>query len=57
VNGDYRGVYLLTEKVQIGQSRLDLTSGHGIIAEFDNAFYNNEIFFHDYFGNYFALKD
>lgn len=57
VNGDYRGVYLLTEKVQIGQSRLDLTSGHGIIAEFDNAFYNNEIFFQDYFGNYFALKD
>ena len=57
VNGDYRGVYLLTEKIQIGQNRLDLTSGHGIIAEFDNAFYNNEIFFRDYFGNYFTLKD
>ena len=57
VNGDYRGVYLLTEKVQISPSRLDLTSGHGIIAEFDNAFYNNEIYFQDYFGNYFALKD
>ena len=57
VNGDYRGVYLLTEKVQIGPNRLDLTSGHGIIAEFDNAFYNNEIYFQDYFGNYFALKD
>ena len=42
VNGDYRGVYLLTEKVQIGPNRLDLTSGHGIIAEFDNAFYNKE---------------
>ena len=57
INGDYRGVYLLTEKVQIGPNRLDLTSGHGIIAEFDNAFYNNEIYFQDYFGNYFTLKD
>lgn len=57
VNGEYRGLYLLTEKVQIGPSRLDLVSGHGIIAEYDNAFYNTEVFFRDYFGNYFTLKD
>ncbi len=57
VNGEYRGNYLLTEKVQIGPNRLNLVSGHGIIAEFDNAFYNNEIFFAGYLGNYFTLKD
>ena len=57
IDGDYRGVYLIAEKVEIGKQRLNLTSGHGILAEFDNAFYNQEVHFQDIDENYWALKE
>ena len=58
INGDYRGLYLITEKPEIGKGRLDLTSGHGVLAEFDNAFYSGESdWFTDDYGQHFALKD
>ncbi len=57
IDGDYRGVYLVSEKAEIGKNRLNLTSGHGILAEFDNAFYYQEQFFSDINENCWALKD
>ena len=57
VDGDYRGLYMIAEKAEIGKQRLNLTSGHGIVAEFDNAFFYQEDNFKDVNGNYWALKD
>ena len=58
VNGDYRGLYLIAEKAEIGPSRVNLTSGHGILAEFDNAFYAGEDdWFEDELEQFFALKE
>ncbi|MDO4804375.1 MAG: CotH kinase family protein [Lachnospiraceae bacterium] len=57
IDGDYRGVYLIAEKAEIGKNRLNLTSGHGILAEFDNAFYYQEDYFKDINENCWALKD
>ncbi|MEE3437619.1 MAG: CotH kinase family protein [Lachnospiraceae bacterium] len=58
INGDYRGLYLITEKAEIGADRLALTSGHGVLAEFDNAFYSDEDYwFEDDSEQFFSLKD
>ena len=58
INGDYRGLYLITEKAEIGTDRLALTSGHGVLAEFDNAFYSGEDYwFEDDSEQFFSLKD
>ena len=58
INGDYRGLYLITEKAEIGSDRLALTSGHGVLAEFDNAFYSGEDYwFEDDSEQFFSLKD
>ncbi len=35
INGDYVGVYQLTEKVEIGSSRIDLTDEFGVVLEMD----------------------
>ncbi|MCR5159689.1 MAG: CotH kinase family protein [Prevotella sp.] len=35
VNGDYRGVYQLTEQVQQGKNRVDVSDGHGILITLD----------------------
>ncbi|MBQ8475386.1 MAG: CotH kinase family protein, partial [Clostridia bacterium] len=37
VDGEYYGVYQLCEKVEIGSSRVDLTTDEGIIIEMDGA--------------------
>ncbi len=42
VNGSYCGVYLVTEKVEIGSTRLDLKDPKGVLVELDNAFYRSE---------------
>ncbi len=35
INGEYRGVYQLTEKVELGSSRIDIASDYGVILEMD----------------------
>ena len=35
VNGDYRGVYQLTEQVQQGKNRVDVSDEHGILISLD----------------------
>ena len=57
IDGEYRGLYMIAEKAEIGKQRLNLTSGHGIVAEFDNAFFYQEDNFKDVLGNFWALKD
>ncbi|HRA45303.1 MAG TPA: CotH kinase family protein, partial [Phycicoccus sp.] len=36
VNGEYRGNYLVSEKVEVKKNRLDLKSPNGVLAELDN---------------------
>ncbi len=35
INGEYRGVYQLTEKVELGSSRVDIDSDYGVLLEMD----------------------
>lgn len=35
INGEYRGVYQLTEKVELGSSRIDIDSDYGVLLEMD----------------------
>ena len=37
IDGDYRGVYQLTEKIEIGSSRIDLKDEKGVILEMESA--------------------
>lgn len=56
IDGDYRGTYLVSDKIEIGSSRVNIEDGE-IISEMDNTFYKNETYFEDLFGNHFVLKD
>jgi hypothetical protein len=38
VNGEYRGSYLLTEHVQVGEGRVDIDEDHGFFVELDSYF-------------------
>ena len=42
VSGEYRGLYLLTEKVEIGSNRLNLKNDKGVLIELDNLMYYEE---------------
>ena len=42
VSGEYRGLYLITEKVEIGSSRLNLKDDKGVLIELDNLMYYTE---------------
>ena len=59
INGDYRGLYLITERISIGRGYLDLRDRNGVIMELDNMFYpDNEIWFEsDVTGMHYAVKD
>ncbi len=35
INGEYRGVYQLAEKVELGSSRIDIGSDYGVLLEMD----------------------
>lgn len=57
VNGDYRGTYLVSDKIETGESRVDLDDS-GVISELDYVFYADEpTRFQDILGNHFTLKD
>ena len=42
VNGDYIGNYMVVEKVQVNENRVNLTNENGIISELDNQYYAEE---------------
>ncbi len=59
INGDYRGTYLVCEKVEIGSSRVDLKDPKGVLMEQDEAFYADEDIWiqNDGTGRHFVLKE
>ena len=58
INGDYRGVYLIGEKVELDKNRLNLTDEHAIIAERDDAnFAEEDHWLTDSKGKHYTLKD
>ena len=59
VNGEYLGLYTLTEKVEIGSTRLDLQSDDAVLVENDTAFYRDEDFWYksDITGIYYTMKE
>lgn len=58
VSGEYRGLYLITEKVEIDKNRLSLTDKNGVLVELDNLFYGGETFKTSSLTNdHFVLKE
>ncbi len=59
VSGEYIGTYLVTEKVEIGSSRLNLTDPSAVLMEYDNDFYKSEenYFTDEVTGTHFVLKE
>ena len=59
IDGDYRGTYMIGEKIEIDDNRLNLTDDNGLIMEYDSAFYASEdySFYDSYLKNYFTLQE
>ena len=59
INGDYRGTYILGEKVELESERLHLTKPDACLFEHDEGFYMQEDtwFLNDYMNRHFILKD
>ena len=59
ISGEYRGVYLITEKVEIGKNRLNLKDDKGVLVELDDAFYRTEEYWYcsSITGQYYVQKE
>jgi hypothetical protein len=59
IDGDYRGTYLMGEKVELSSSRLDLKHPLAALFERDDAFYEDEevVIHNDYLNAWLTLKD
>ena len=59
INGEYRGNYLLGEKVEMDSSRLDLEDSYGTLFEQDTSFYYDEDYWfrNELMMKYFTVKD
>ena len=59
VDGEYLGNYLLVEKIQINDNRVELKNSQGLLIEMDNNYFLEEInwFKSSKSGSYFVLKD
>ena len=59
IDGDYRGLYMIGEKIEIGENRIALKNKLGAIFELDFAFYEEEDywFFDKFSGLHFTVKD
>ena len=57
IDGSYRGLYYLTEKLEIGRSHIDLNNSLGVLTELDNLYKNDEECYYDNAGNCFIIKD
>lgn len=57
IEGDYRGTYEVTDKVEIGSTRVDIDDATGVISELDTAFYKTETYETDHWGRQYTLKD
>ena len=59
IEGEYRGTYLLGEKVEISENRLNLKNHQGALFEHDEDFYLDEKtwFVFEYLDRHFTLKE
>ena len=59
IDGEYRGNYILGEKVELGSTRLNLEDPQATLFEHDFSFYYDEDywFFNDRMGKYFTVKE
>lgn len=57
VDGEYRGTYMIGEKIEIGTGRVQLSHPQGILCELDGAYYNEEEYWFRTSVNTFAVKD
>lgn len=59
IDGEYRGTYLLGEKIELGSSRLDIQDPMGVLFEHDEGFYQEEDywFLSAFLGRHFVLKE
>lgn len=59
IEGDYRGTFLLGDKVEPGASRLQLSNDAGALFEQDQAFYKEEDywFYSDLLNRHFVMKE
>ena len=58
VNGDYVGNYLVTDKIEIKENRVNLTDEKGLLLELDNAYYAEEdYYFQSKSGNFYSVKE
>lgn len=59
IEGDYRGTFLLGDKVEPGSSRLQLSNDAGALFEQDEAFYKEEDywFYSDLLNRHFVMKE
>ena len=59
INGRYNGIYLVTEKVEIDDERLDISiTGGDVLIELDNNYgWNEPVTFASPFGNLYVFKD
>ena len=59
IDGNYRGNYLIGEKCEIGDNRLDLNDDNAVLMELDEAFYNEEDYsiYNEKLGKHFVVSD
>ena len=58
VNGEYVGNYLVCDKIEIKDNRVNLTDEKGLLIELDNAYYNDEDYwFKSKQNNYYSVKE
>lgn len=59
INGEYRGTYMIGEKVELVSSRLDLKNPMGVLFERDDAFFEEEMVweYNPYLEAHFVIKE
>ncbi len=56
-DGAYIGTYLLGEKIEVGDGRLELSNPQGSVFELDNGFYEEEEYYFSSVGGIYTVKD
>lgn len=56
-DNQYRGLYYLTEKIEIGKNRINLQNGDGVLAELDNSYGDPSKCFYDDEDNCIIIKE
>ncbi|MBP5255020.1 MAG: CotH kinase family protein, partial [Lachnospiraceae bacterium] len=58
VSGEYRGLYLITEKVEIDKNRLPLSDPQGVLVELDDMFYFEDTYLQSpVSGHFYVMKE